>query len=464
LTLSDLKRAILEIVRNAAPGQVHKINLIGRPYQPGGLEYYLDVRFDADQRVLAARAFDELRASGLTRPTYGDSADPENWVEITDAGLEALVKATYDLAEAKPEPPREREQKFGILSSPGQAERDFKTWTEANRQFDRPVAIIFLDIDHFKALNTKFTETTVDEAILGPFQQLLVRICSGRGEAYRHGGDEFLVLLRNCGLREAGEFAERLRTTLAEASFPVGEEAVRVTISAGAASWPAHGDLYRDVLRAANVAKAKAKEARNSVRLASLNLDTSDVEPAGAPPFAIGDEIETAIRWFESNSADVRRDAAGDLLRLVFTKRVFNYEPVRGAIRRLLKDEDQEVRIRALEIHTALMQWERATVRRYYAQTLIGVAEQDPSLTVRARAMSAIGATRDSYYCARIYVWITQWPYDVYRQVYPVTALIGLAHTGLRAKIRDDLRSLLEQALDPQIKTRLVEALDAIRS
>jgi len=125
LTPEDLKRAILEIAANAAPGQVHKINLIGRPSQPGHLESHFGLRFDAEQRVLAARAFDDLRANGLIRPTYGDSADPENWVEITDAGREALAKGIYTLAQAGLEPPRERQQKFGVLWSPGQAERDF---------------------------------------------------------------------------------------------------------------------------------------------------------------------------------------------------------------------------------------------------------------------------------------------------------------------------------------------------
>lgn len=461
LNPSDLKRVILQAAAEAAPGHVHKINLVGRPYEPGGLERRLNIRLDAEQRALAARAFDELRATGFLRPTYADLADPENWVEITDAGREALTTGTFMKADVLDPTSRELEQKFGILWSPGQAERDFNTWANADRDAGRPVGIVFLDIDHFKALNTAHTETTVDQAILRPFQQLLTELCAHRGEGYRYGGDEFIVLLRNCDLKETSEFAERLRVRLAAASFAVGQDPVRVTVSVGVASWPANGGTYHDVLHAANQAKAKAKETRNAVRLASLQAIESQ-EPPGALPPASDEEIQKLENWLESPSPKVRRDAANELLGLIRKKRVFHYQPLRGAIRRLLKDQEEEIRAKGLEILTALMRWERASVARYYAQPLIALAEGDASTSVRARAMSAIGATGDSYYCERVYLWIVQWPDEIYGQVNPVAALIGLAHSGLTNKIRDDLRSLLERTYEPSAEARLADALKAV--
>ncbi len=76
--------------------------------------------------------------------------------------------------------------------------------------------------------------------------------------------------------------------------------------------------------------------------------------------------------------------------------------------------------------------------------------------------MSAIGATGDTYYCQWIYVWIAQWPEETYQQAYPVSALIGLGHAGLKEKIRNDLRSRLEITHDPTARGRLVEALKAV--
>ena len=72
------------------PRQAHKINLIGRPYQRGDLESSLDVSFTPETRVRAAQAFDELKRDGFIVPTYADLVDPENWVEITEAGIDYL--------------------------------------------------------------------------------------------------------------------------------------------------------------------------------------------------------------------------------------------------------------------------------------------------------------------------------------------------------------------------------------
>lgn len=454
--MDDLKCAILKAAAAATPGTVHKINLVGRPSQVGHLELTLNVRFDADERALAARAFDELRSAGHIRSTYSDLADPENWVEITESGHVALSTGSFQAPAT-----REYEQKFGILWSPGQAERDFKAWTDQDRAAGRPVTVVYFDIDHFKALNTKYTETIVDHAILRPFQQQLRDICDSRGEAYRHGGDEFIVLLRNCGPEEGAAFAERLRRRLGEALFEVRNETVGVTVSIGVATSMKDAGTYEEALGAANKAKNQAKATRNAVCLTQSGLSDAG-EPVNGSQTASAEEIEKVIPWFEGPDIDVRRDAARELLDLVYRKRVFHYEPMRGAIRRLMKDPDEEVRFTALEILFALIMRERASVGRYYAQPLITVSERDPSPRVRSRAMSAIGATGDTYYCQWIYVWIARWPEEDYRQAYPIPALIGLANSGLGEKIRTDLRSLLVSTYDATTRARLGEALKAV--
>lgn len=105
VTLRELKLAILELASCA--NNVHKVNLIGRPYQAGSLESHLSCEFDGDDRARAGQAFDQLRMDGLLRPTYADLADPENWVEITPQGKEALRLRACDsldraLAEISP--------------------------------------------------------------------------------------------------------------------------------------------------------------------------------------------------------------------------------------------------------------------------------------------------------------------------------------------------------------------------
>lgn len=89
-----LKFAILRCLTE--PGQKHKINLVGRPYQRGNLEYQLDATFDSQTRTRAAKAFEELKTADYIRSTYGDLGDPENWVQITDRGRSALERHALD--------------------------------------------------------------------------------------------------------------------------------------------------------------------------------------------------------------------------------------------------------------------------------------------------------------------------------------------------------------------------------
>jgi len=96
MSMHGLKVALLAAAEAASPRPLNKINLIGRPAQSGELEFRLKVEFDAQERALAAKAFDELRAGGLIQPTYTDAVVPEDWVVITDAGRQALKHGFLD--------------------------------------------------------------------------------------------------------------------------------------------------------------------------------------------------------------------------------------------------------------------------------------------------------------------------------------------------------------------------------
>jgi len=86
----------LGALEDASPRPLNKINLIGRPHQRGDLESRLAIEFDALERSLAAKAFDELRSAGFIVPTFSDIAAPEDWVVITDAGGDVLKRKVLD--------------------------------------------------------------------------------------------------------------------------------------------------------------------------------------------------------------------------------------------------------------------------------------------------------------------------------------------------------------------------------
>lgn len=175
------------------------------------------------------------------------------------------------LADSRPAlPERERDQKFRILWSHGQAVADFTQWTTGEGP-EVPVAVLFVDIDDFKSLNIRFTELRVDEAVLRPFQVLLDRLTLHRGHAYRVGGDEFVILLPNHTPGEVMSFADRVREEVAAQVFDMGDTQEHVTVSIGVSLFPQHGRDYQTVAEAAARAKQQGAKEQGKNRVAAAS-------------------------------------------------------------------------------------------------------------------------------------------------------------------------------------------------
>lgn len=170
---------------------------------------------------------------------------------------------------------KEKEQKFKILLSPTQAEKDFEIWQKNMVEFDGSIAILFLDIDHFKKFNTKHSNPVVDEKILIPAERLLKSIVSYRGEAYKHGGDELIVILPNVDEDEANAFAEKIRLRFESYEFNVNGAIEKLTITSGLVLCQDESTSYSDLLEMACKAQIEAKdEGRNRVKFATLGSVT----------------------------------------------------------------------------------------------------------------------------------------------------------------------------------------------
>lgn len=196
--------------------------------------------------------------------------------ELTKAGaeIELHVESLRTKREATTQSAtKEYEQKFKILLSPAQARKDFEEWQERLGPGNRPIAVLFVDVDSFKALNTRYTETKVDQTILPEAQRLISDFVRCRGEGYRQGGDEFIVILPNHDTSEAMAFAGKLRSSFEEHVFDVQGSSERLTVSIGVGLWPEHGSTYEEILEKANTAENVAKASRNTVKLTQLTQD-----------------------------------------------------------------------------------------------------------------------------------------------------------------------------------------------
>jgi diguanylate cyclase (GGDEF)-like protein len=132
------------------------------------------------------------------------------------------------------------------------------------------VALLFLDIDHFKAVNDTFGHATGD-VVLREVAQRIGAELRARDAIGRWGGEEFVALLPDAGIEDARALSERVRRVVAERPIEVGPMPVPTTISIGLAVFdPARDDAATLIARAdAALYRAKAS-GRNRVESAAL--------------------------------------------------------------------------------------------------------------------------------------------------------------------------------------------------
>ncbi len=177
--------------------------------------------------------------------------------------------------------------------------QDGETQLQRQATDPRPIAVMLLDLDHFKSINDRFGHATGDRVL-----EIFADVSSGclrRIDLFgRLGGEEFGAVLRDTGRERALAVGEQIRTSFAEAAREIDGRPVGATVSVGIViSQDAVLDLSA-LLAQADHALYRAKDAgRNRVEIASIELildrarrGAADVlaavggKPAGAKPAA----------------------------------------------------------------------------------------------------------------------------------------------------------------------------------
>lgn len=137
-----------------------------------------------------------------------------------------------------------------------------EAWETALRYGSR-LAVIMLDVDHFKRVNDEHGHDTGDRA-LRALAKILKDHARSSDRVARWGGEEFIIVCSNSGAEEAQQLAERLRTAAEglTGDFP------SITLSGGVAERAPEMSGPDDLLRAADQALLQAKrEGRNRIIL-----------------------------------------------------------------------------------------------------------------------------------------------------------------------------------------------------
>jgi diguanylate cyclase (GGDEF)-like protein len=153
-------------------------------------------------------------------------------------------------------------------------------------RYKRPMSLVMLDIDHFKAYNDTYGHPRADVAL-----QEVAHIIAGSvrttDTAYRYGGEEFCILMRETSAIDAMHLAERVRQRI-ENRFASAETGP-ITASFGVAGFDAASPTPHMLLEAADAAMYESKRAgRNRVVLSSRPPGKPSLVPSSGsgPPIS----------------------------------------------------------------------------------------------------------------------------------------------------------------------------------
>lgn len=197
-----------------------------------------------------------------THPVSGDGQHGRIWL-FTDVTAEMQIAATLrGLADS--------DSLTGLPNRRYFEQRSTQIIATARRDA-RDIAVLMIDVDHFKRINDTYGHPVGDEVL-----KTVAARCQGALRDHdllaRFGGEEFVVLLTTADESEVGVLAEHLRTAIANVPIQVEDISIGVSVSIGAAMRTAQygddRDLLRVLINRADTALYDAKrDGRNCVRI-----------------------------------------------------------------------------------------------------------------------------------------------------------------------------------------------------
>lgn len=121
---------------------------------------------------------------------------------------------------------------------------------------NRNYSMLFMDIDNFRDFNNKFGHP-VGDLVLKKVSRTIKSSIRFGDKVYRYGGEEFLIILKDCSKSNAREIAEKIRINVSELNnspYP------NITLSIGVSSYPEDGDAACKLIEVCDNAMLNAKK------------------------------------------------------------------------------------------------------------------------------------------------------------------------------------------------------------
>jgi diguanylate cyclase (GGDEF)-like protein len=137
----------------------------------------------------------------------------------------------------------------------------------AARRHGMPLAMMIIDVDHFKRINDEYGHEGGDDALIETVRRIRDSLRT-EDLVGRLGGEEFVAVMPSTDGQSALAAAERIRSSFSEAPMRIGGSDITITVSVGVAVLDAQDQQYSHLLRRADRAMYAAKTAgRNKVML-----------------------------------------------------------------------------------------------------------------------------------------------------------------------------------------------------
>ncbi len=273
----------------------HRVDILTQPadavFQVTGAQYELALvsmslsDFDPLRICSQLRTLDHSRTMPII--LMADETDKPRVVRALDLGVNDYISRPVERnelsARVRTQIRRHRyamELRESVNNTMAMAVTDDMTGLYNRRYFDRhlgvmlskaqaqsrDMALMILDIDHFKSVNDTHGHD-IGDAVLREFAGRLRRNIRGIDLACRFGGEEFVVLMPDTDYRQAEMVAERVRQSISERYFEVPSgRPLSITVSVGVSLNESALDTPETMIKRADVALYRAKrQGRNRV-------------------------------------------------------------------------------------------------------------------------------------------------------------------------------------------------------
>jgi len=141
----------------------------------------------------------------------------------------------------------------------GAFDEDLRAAVRQAEKGNKALTLLFLDIDRFKPLNDNFGHPAGDDALV-KFAERVKAALGEHGTAYRYGGDEFAVIMPDCGREDGATRADALREAVIRE--PLTPHPIDLDVSVGVARYPADESTAEGLIARADAAMYAHKESR----------------------------------------------------------------------------------------------------------------------------------------------------------------------------------------------------------